>query len=77
MSATKQSELDKGQLRLLLVGDNEDFGYLRNLLSRTGDGHLVLDHARSPEEALARLGETNYCCYVCCRDYTGAPLTRG
>jgi DNA-binding NarL/FixJ family response regulator len=47
MSATKQSELDKGQLRLLLVGDNEDFGYLRNLLSRTGDGHLVLDHARS------------------------------
>jgi hypothetical protein len=46
MSATKQSELDQGQLRLLRVGDNEDSGFLRDLLSRTGDGHLLLDHAR-------------------------------
>jgi PAS domain S-box-containing protein len=68
MSASNLSELDQGQLRLLLVGDHEDSGFLRDLLSRTGEGHLVLDHARSPEEALARLRETNYDLLLC--EYT-------
>ena len=89
MGATKESEPDKGQLRLLLVGDKEDFAYLRDLLSRTGDKHLALGHARSPEQALARLGKrsTTCCCAnthpttgwhcVCCRGSTGPPLTRG
>jgi len=48
-------------MQLLLVGDNEeDFSYLQSLLTRAGDGHLRLDHAHSPEEALARLGQTTY-----------------
>ncbi len=68
MSASNLSELDQGQLRLLLVCDHEDSGFLRDLLSRTGEGHLVLDHARSPEEALARLRETNYDLLLC--EYT-------
>ena len=39
--------------------------YLRDLLSQTGNGHLGLDHAHSTEEALARLGQTNYDLLLC------------
>jgi two-component system cell cycle sensor histidine kinase/response regulator CckA len=53
------------QMQLLLVGDNEDFSYLRDLLKRPGDGHLGLDQARSPEEALVRLGQTTYDLLLC------------
>ncbi len=52
-------------MQLLLVGDNEDFRYLRELLNRPGDGFLALDHARSPEEALARLDQTTYDLLLC------------
>lgn len=53
-------------IHLLLVGENEqDFSYLRNLLGQTGDGHLGLDHAHSPEEALVRLSQTPYDLLLC------------
>ena len=53
-------------IHLLLVGENEqDFSYLSDLLRQTGDGHLGLDHARSPEEAVARLGQTPYDLLLC------------
>ena len=42
-----------------------DFSYLRDLLRQTGDGHLGLDHARSTEEALVRLGQTTYDLLLC------------
>jgi PAS domain S-box-containing protein len=50
---------------LLLVGDNDGFLYLSTLLSRTGGGHLGLDHARSTEEALVRLGQSTYDLLLC------------
>ena len=66
MDRTKESAISDTPMHLLLVGDNkEDFSYLRDLLSRTGDGHLGLDHARSPEEALVRLGQTTYDLLLC------------
>ena len=52
-------------MQLLLVGDNEDLRYLRELLNRPGDGFLALDHARSSEEALARLDQTKYDLLLC------------
>jgi PAS domain S-box-containing protein len=53
-------------MHLLLVGENKDnFTHLRDLLNRTGDGQLGLDHARSPEEALIRLGQTTYDLLLC------------
>ena len=67
---------------VLLVGDNDDFRYLHELLTQTGEGHLGLDHARSTEEALVRLSQTTYdlllCEYkpdegaacACCTSYT-------
>jgi hypothetical protein len=45
-------------MQLLFVGDSEeDFNYLGDLLGRSGNGHLGLDHVRSPEEAAIRLGQ--------------------
>jgi DNA-binding NarL/FixJ family response regulator len=52
-------------MQLLLVGDDDDFSYLRDLLSRPGDGNVGLDHAHSTEEALARLGQTTYDLLLC------------
>jgi len=52
-------------MQLLLVGDNDDFSYLRDLLSRTGDGQLGLHHAHSTEEALLRLSEYTYDLLLC------------
>ena len=52
-------------MHLLLVGDKDDFSYLRELLRQTGDGHLGLDHARSTEEALVRLGHSTYDLLLC------------
>src|SRR5258708_6504703 len=65
MQSSRESAISSAQMQLLLVGDNEDFSYLRDLLSRSGDGHLGLDHAHSPEEALAQLGHTNYDLLLC------------
>ena len=52
-------------MQLLLVGDCEDFEYLRNLLSQSGEVNLGLDHALSTEEALVRLGQTAYDLLLC------------
>src|SRR5712692_899584 len=66
MSSPKESAISSTLMHLLLVGENkDDFTHLRELLSRTGDGHLGLDHARSPEEALVRLGQTTYDLLLC------------
>ena len=53
-------------MQLLLVGDNKDFSYLRNLLNQEpGMGMSGLDHAHSPEEALVRLARPLMtCCYA-------------
>jgi len=65
-SRTDGSPTSSEPIHLLLVGENEqDFSYLRDLLRQTGDGHLGLDHARSPEEAVARLGQTAYDLLLC------------
>jgi len=50
-------------MQLLLVGENDDFGYLRDLLSR--DTGLGMDYAHSTEEALERLGQTTYDLLLC------------
>jgi PAS domain S-box-containing protein len=66
MENTSQSAISRTPIHPLLVGDNDqDFSYLRDLLSQTGDGLLGLDHARSPEEALVRLGQTSYDLLLC------------
>ncbi len=66
MDMTKQSETSNAQMQLLVVGKNEeDFNYLRELLTKTGDGRLGLDHAHSPEEALERLAQTTYDLLLC------------
>jgi two-component system cell cycle sensor histidine kinase/response regulator CckA len=52
-------------MQLLLVGDDHDFSYLRDLLNRPGDGQVGLDHAHSTEEALTRLSQTTYDLLLC------------
>ena len=65
MQSRTESAISSAQMQLLLVGDKEDFRYLRELLNRPGDGFLAQDHARSPEEALARLDQTTYDLLLC------------
>jgi len=65
MGSIRKAAFSSAPVQLLLVGDNADFNYLRDLLSRTGDGYVDLDHAHSTEEALARLGQTTYDLLLC------------
>ncbi len=65
MESTASSALSSAPIQLLLVGDNDDFRYLHELLSQTGDGQLGLDHARSTEEALLRLSQSTYDLLLC------------
>jgi two-component system cell cycle sensor histidine kinase/response regulator CckA len=65
MGSKRKAEISSAQMQLLLVGDNDDFSCLRDLLSRTGDGQVDLDHAHSPEEALLRLSQTPYDLLLC------------
>ena len=66
MNTTKQATVSGNPMQLLLVGDNEeDLGYLSDLLSRSGNGHLGLDHASSLEEARMRMGQTAYDLLLC------------
>jgi PAS domain S-box-containing protein len=65
MQSTGESAVSNAQMHLLLVGENKDFSYLRDLLSHSGNENLGLDHAHSTEEALARLGKTNYDLLIC------------
>ncbi len=66
MQRTRNSSVSGSHMQLLLVGNSqEDFTYLCNLLAHAGDGHLGLDHARSPEQALERLKDKTYDLLLC------------
>jgi two-component system cell cycle sensor histidine kinase/response regulator CckA len=65
MESTAGSAPGNAPMQLLLVGDNDDFRYLHELLTQTGEGHLGLDHARSTEEALIRLSQSTYDLLLC------------
>ena len=65
MQSARESPISSTQMQLLLVGDCEDFDYLRDLLSQSGEVNLALDHALSTEEALVRLGRTAYDLLLC------------
>ena len=66
MDMGRDSTIGRAQMQLLVVANNEeDFTYLRALLTKTGDGLLGLDHAHSPEEAVARLAQTTYDLLFC------------
>jgi two-component system cell cycle sensor histidine kinase/response regulator CckA len=65
MGSPRHAAVSSAQMQLLLVGDNEDSSYLRNLLNGTGNGHVGLDHAHSAEEALLRLAQANYDLLLC------------
>jgi CheY-like chemotaxis protein len=60
-----QPAISPAQMQLLLVEDNEDFSYLRELLSQGGDAQLGLDCAKSTEEALVRMAQTPYDLLLC------------
>ena len=65
MQSARESPISSTQMQLLLVGDCEDFDYLLDLLSQSGEVNLALDHALSTEEALVRLGRTAYDLLLC------------
>src|SRR6476469_4433712 len=65
MESTASSALSSAPIQLLLVGDNDDFRYLHELLSQTWEGHMCLDHAHSTEEALIRLSQSTYDLLLC------------
>jgi two-component system cell cycle sensor histidine kinase/response regulator CckA len=68
MATPTESAIGNEQIHLLLVGDNDNFGYLRELLNRTGEGRLGLDYAPSTEAAMERVSRTNYDLLLC--EYT-------
>src|ERR1700693_203032 len=65
MESIRKAATSNAATQLLLVGDDDDFSYLRDLLNRTGPGHVGLDHAHSTEEAPARLSQTTYDLLLC------------
>src|SRR5947199_9617433 len=66
MNRAQDPDLSAAQMQLLWVGNNEkEFAYLRDVLTRSGEGRLGLDRARSPEEALQRLNQTTYDLLLC------------
>lgn len=53
-------------LRLLLVGDSkDDFAYLKDLLLRECEGHLLVDHASCVEQALNFIQQASYDLLLC------------
>src|SRR3989454_3559304 len=66
MNRAQDPDLSVAQMQLLWVGNNEkEFAYLRDVLTRSGEGRLGLDRVRSPEEALQRLNQTTYDLLLC------------
>ena len=65
MESIRKAAIGSAAMQLLLVGDADDFSYLRGLLNGSGDGHVDLDHAHSTTEALARLDPTTYDLLLC------------
>ena len=75
MQSLRKAAIDSAAVHLLLVGDAGDFACLRELLNRSGDVQVGLDHALSTEEALALMGRTNYDLLLCeCKSGDGAGL---
>src|ERR1700746_658229 len=64
MNRAQDPDLSAAQMQLLWVGNNEKgFTYLRDVLTRSGEGRLELDRVRSPEEvssALTKLPTTSF-----------------
>jgi len=65
MESIRKAAIGSAAMQLLLVGDDDDFSYLRGLLCGSGDGRVDLDHAHSTSEALARLDPTTYDLLLC------------
>src|SRR5947199_10825569 len=66
MNRAQDPDLSAAQMQLLWVGNNEkEFAYLRDVLTRAGEGRLGLDRVRSPEKALQRLNQTTYDPLLC------------
>ena len=65
MESIRKTAIGSAAMQLLLVGDDDDFSYLRGLLCGSGDGRVDLDHAHSTSEALARLDPTTYDLLLC------------
>src|SRR5947199_1672241 len=66
MNRAQDPDLSAAQMQLLWVGNNEkEFAYLRDVLTRSGEGRLGLDRVRSPEEALQRVNQTTYDLLLC------------
>src|SRR5207249_5321027 len=66
MNRAQDPDLSAAQMQLLWVGNNEkEFAYLRDVLTRSGEGRLGLDRVRSPEDALQRLNQTTYDLLLC------------
>jgi hypothetical protein len=66
MNRAQDPALGVAQMQLLWVGSNErEFDYLRDVLTRSGEGQLGLDRVRSPEEALQRLNQKTYDPLLC------------
>jgi PAS domain S-box-containing protein len=58
--------ISTAQLQLLLAGSDEsDYLHLRELLAKNGDKQILLDQARSYEEALERLSQVAYDLVLC------------
>lgn len=65
MESLRKAAIGTAAMQLLLVGDDDDFSYLRGLLNGSGDGRVDLDYAHSTSEALARLDPTTYDLLLC------------
>src|SRR5579862_3090076 len=65
MESVRKAVANSAAMQLLMVGNDNDFGYLLDLLARSGDGRVGLDHAHSTEEALTRLSQTPYDLLLC------------
>ena len=66
MRKTKISKISQRQLQSLLVGGSEqEFAYLREFLTKSGQRHADLDHAVSPDDVLNQVGKKSYDLLLC------------
>jgi hypothetical protein len=71
MNQSKNSAIAVAQLHLLRVGNHEQgFLHLRHLLAEIGNEQVLLEQARSPSDALARLKQAP-CDLVLCEYRSG------
>ncbi len=61
-----QDEIVPVPLHVLLVAnDPDEYAYLRELLLQECEGHILLDHARTPEAALKQVEQEAYDLLLC------------